>query len=126
MSSRFKEKFDNKNINICGNTWTIRVVPTNDTKMVANESNGLCESYERTIYISDLSASDDIKAYNNIELFMCKVLCHEIIHAVFFEMCQCEYYDDEKLTEVLAHAMPKFCKIMLDTGLQEAYIRRKI
>ena len=121
-TSRFKKTFDGMKLNICGNTWTIKVVPEDDSKMVINKCNGLCESWERAIYIADLSAVDDPKAYNNIELFVCKVLCHEIIHAVFFEMCQVDYYNDENLVDTLAFALPTLCNLFVRSGLFDIFL----
>lgn len=123
QGSAFKRRFDGRVLNICGHNWTIRIVPEDHPKMVASGGNGICESYERTLYVCDLSVSDDPKLYNNIEGFLCKVLRHEIVHAVFFELCHPEYYEDEKLTDILAFAMPILGKVMNSLGLLDEYVK---
>ena len=115
--TEFYRKYNGMKINILGSEWTIRVVDPYNKRMEVNECTGLCEAYSKEIYVRDRTALDDPKQYLNIEGFVKKVLRHEIIHAVFFETGRADYYEDENLTEVLAHLVPKMAKIMLELDL---------
>lgn len=115
--SEFYNRYNNKKVNILGVDWTIKVVPHTDERLSDVEANGLCEAYSKEIYVKDLTYVHNPLQFLNIEDFVKKVLRHEIVHSVFFEAGQMQYFDDEKLTETLAHLVPKMAKVMTELEL---------
>ena len=115
--TEFCKKYDGKKVTILGSEWTIRVVSPYDERMNNIDCTGLCEAYTHEIYIKDRTALNDPKQYLNIEDFVRKVLRHEIIHATFFETGNSTFYEDEDLTETLAHLVPKMAKVMMELEL---------
>lgn len=115
--SEFYNKYNNRKVKIMGIEWTIKVVPDTDERLSDVEANGLCEAYSKEIYVKDLTDVHDPRQFLNIEKFVKKVLRHEIVHCVFFEAGQMQYFDDEKLTEVLAHLVPKMSETMAELEL---------
>ena len=110
--SEFKQKYDGLIIHILGTDYTIRVVSANDERMNYQEASGTCEAYSKELYVKDFTAENDPKQYKCIDKYCKKVLRHEIVHAVFFEAGLGKYFEDEELTETLAHLAPKMSKIM--------------
>ena len=110
--SEFKQKYDGLIIHILATDYTIRVVPANDERMNYREASGTCEAYSKELYVKDFTAENDPKQYKCIDKYCKKVLRHEIVHAVFFEAGLSKYFEDEDLTETLAHLAPKMVEIM--------------
>ena len=110
--SEFKQKYDGLIIHILGTDYTIRVVPANDEHLSYQAASGTCEAYSKELYVKDFTAENDPKQYKCIDEYCKKVLRHEIIHATFFEAGLGKYFEDEELTETLAHLAPKMAKIM--------------
>lgn len=115
--SEFKQKYDSLIVCILGTDYTIRVVSANDERLSYQEASGTCEAYSKELYVKDFTAENDPKQYNCIDEYCKKVLRHEIVHAVFFEAGLSKYFEDEELTETLAHIAPKMVKIMEDIDL---------
>ena len=115
--SEFKQKYDSLMVCILGTDYTIRVVPANDERLSYQEASGTCEAYSKELYVKDFTAENDPKQYKCIDEYCKKVLRHEIVHAVFFEAGLSKYFEDEDLTETLAHLAPKMAKIMEDIDL---------
>lgn len=115
--SEFKQKYDSLIVCILGTDYTIRVVSANDERLSYQEASGTCEAYSKELYVKDFTAENDPKQYNCIDEYCKKVLRHEIVHAVFFEAGLSKYFEDEELTETLAHLAPKMAKIMEDIDL---------
>lgn len=115
--SEFKQKYDGLMVRILGTDYTIRVVPANDEHLSYQEASGTCEAYSKELYVKDFTAENDPKQYKCIDEYCKKVLRHEIVHAVFFEAGLSKYFEDEDLTETLAHLAPKMAKIMEDIDL---------
>ena len=108
--SEFKQKYDGLIIHILGTDYTIRVVPANDERLGYQEASGTCEAYSKELYVKDYTAENDPKQYKCIDKY-------EIVHAVFFEAGLGKYFEDEDLTETLAHLAPKMVEIMEDIDL---------
>ena len=115
--SEFKQKYDGLMVRILGTDYTIRVVSANDERLSYQEASGTCEAYSKELYVKDFTAENDPKQYKCIDEYCKKVLRHEIVHAVFFEAGLSKYFEDEDLTETLAHLAPKMAKIMEDIDL---------
>lgn len=115
--SEFKQKYDSLMVCILGTDYTIRVVSANDERLSYQEASGTCEAYSKELYVKDFTAENDPKQYKCIDEYCKKVLRHEIVHAVFFEAGLSKYFEDEDLTETLAHLAPKMAKIMEDIDL---------
>lgn len=115
--SEFKQKYDGLIVHILGTDYTIHVVSANDERMNYQEANGTCEVYSKELYVKDFTAENDPKQYKCIDEYCKKVLRHEIVHAVFFEAGLSKYFEDEELTDTLAHLAPKMTKIMEDIDL---------
>ena len=115
--TEFYHKYNNRKVNIMGVEWTIKVVDPDDERMTDIDCTGLCEAYTHEIYVKDRTKLNDPKQYLNIEDFVKKVLRHEIVHATFFEAGNSSYYEDEELTETLAHLVPKMAKAMIELDL---------
>lgn len=115
--SEFKQKYDSLIVCILGTDYTIRVVSANDERLSYQEASGTCEAYSKELYVKDFTAENDPKQYKCIDEYCKKVLRHEIVHAVFFEAGLSKYFEDEDLTETLAHLAPKMAKIMEDIDL---------
>ena len=110
--SEFKQKYDGLMVRILGTVYTIRVVPANDERLSYQEASGTCEAYSKELYVKDFTAENDPKQYKCIDEYCKKVLRHEIVHAVFFEAGLSKYFEDEELTETLAHLAPKMVEVM--------------
>lgn len=110
--SEFKQRYDGLIVHILGTDYTIRVVSANDERLSYQEASGTCEAYSKELYVKDFTAENDPKQYKCIDEYCKKVLKHEIVHAVFFEAGLSKYFEDEELTETLAHLVPKMAKIM--------------
>ena len=110
--SEFKQKYDGLMVRILGTDYTIRVASANDERLSYQEASGTCEAYSKELYVKDFTAENDPKQYKCIDKYCKKVLRHEIVHAVFFEAGLSKYFEDEDLTETLAHLAPKMVEIM--------------
>lgn len=116
--SDFYKKYNNRKVNICGVDWTIRIVPADDDRLKNSiEANGVCESYTKEVFVRDYTEQNDPKQYLNIEMYVKKVIRHELIHAFFFETAHQSIYEDETITETLAQTLPKLAKIMEEADL---------
>ena len=67
---------------------------------------GLCEPYERILYINIEDMGDE-DAFANVFSYIKQVIRHEVMHAMFFECGLTDYMRDETLVEFLACAYPK-------------------
>lgn len=115
--SEFKQRYDGLIVHILGTDYTIRVVSAHDECMNEQEASGTCEAYSKELYVKDFTAENDPKQYKGIDKFCKKVLRHEIVHAVFFEAGLVKYFEDEELTETLAHLAPKMAEVMKSINL---------
>ena len=115
--SDFKSKYDGLIIRILGTNYTIRVVSAHDARMEAVGASGVCESYSKELYVKDFTTESDTNQYKEIEKYCKKILRHEIVHAVFFEAGLSKYFEDEELTETLAHLAPKMVEVMESINL---------
>ena len=115
--SAFYKEYNGKKINVLGTEWTIKVLDPDDNRLTEMDCTGLCEAYTKEIYVKDRTSIHDFRQYLNIEDFLKKVIRHEIIHATFFETGNAKYYEDEDLTEILAHLVPKMAKVMTELNL---------
>ena len=110
--SEFKQKYDSLIVCILGTDYIIHAVSANDERLSYQEASGTCEAYSKELYVKDFTAENDPKQYKCIDEYCKKVLRHEIVHAVFFEAGLSKYFEDEELTETLAHLAPKMVEIM--------------
>lgn len=99
-------------INILGTDYDIKYQSEEENqKFTALEATGLAELYSKIIYIEKLD-KDDIRAYDNLDVYQEKVLRHELFHAIFHECGLSKYTEDEGLVECLAQLYPKIENIM--------------
>lgn len=99
-------------INVFGTEYIINFKTEKDhPKFEAADANGLCESYTNNIYIRIGYEKDDT-AHDNIAEYKRKILRHELFHAIFHELGQRDYEQDERLVDMLAIVYPKIEKIM--------------
>lgn len=93
--------------NIMGVEYTVKLcTPKEQPKFTSLSATGLCEPYEKALYIN-IEDSDDVVAFEKINLYYLQVLRHEMVHAIFFECGLTDYMQDETLVEALACIYPK-------------------
>ncbi len=88
-------------------------------KFVKSEANGLAELYDGKLYLNKTALSETDMTYANFDGFVRKVLMHEIWHAIFFELGIREYYQDERLVDILAHKTPQILEVFNDKRIME-------
>ena len=98
---------------IMGVEYTVKLcTPKEQPKFTSLSATGLCEPYEKALYIN-IEGSEDEDAFEKVHLYYLQVLRHEMVHAMFFECGLTDYMRDETLVEALACVYPK---AMIDFG----------
>ena len=97
-------------INILGQQYEIEVQTEKDNSKL-KDADGICEIYSRKLIIVT-DYADDPDCFENIDEYIHKVLRHEAFHAFFAEMGIKEWFQDERLVDMLAMQYPKIRKIM--------------
>lgn len=75
------------------------------------DADGLCEFHTKQIWIRTGYENNKTCADNIIE-YKKKVLRHELIHALFWEVGQADYANNEHLVDLIACLYPKLESIM--------------
>lgn len=92
---------------IMGVEYTVKLcTPKEQPKFTSLSATGLCEPYEKSLYIN-IEDAEDKDAFEDVDLYYLHVLRHEMVHAMFFECGLTDYMRDETLVEALACIYPK-------------------
>lgn len=92
---------------IMGVEYTVKLcTPKEQPKFTTLSATGLCEPYEKALYIN-IEDAEDKDAFEDVDLYYLHVLRHEMVHAMFFECGLTDYMRDETLVEALACIYPK-------------------
>ena len=92
---------------IMGVEYTVKLcTPKEQPKFTSLSATGLCEPYEKDLYIN-IEDAEDKDAFEDVDLYYLHVLRHEMVHAMFFECGLTDYMRDETLVEALACIYPK-------------------
>lgn len=104
--------------NIMGVEYTVKLcTPKEQPKFTSLSATGLCEPYEKVLYINIEDAEDE-DAFEKIGLYYMQVLRHEVVHAIFFECGLTDYMRDETLVEALACIYPKAMNDFARAGIE--------
>lgn len=104
--------------NIMGVEYTVKLcTPKEHPKFTALSAIGLCEPYEKALYIN-IEDADDEDAFEKMGLYYLQVLRHEMVHAIFFECGLTDYMRDETLVEALACIYPKAMNDFAKAGIE--------
>jgi len=107
-----------KQINILGQEYVLTYATEDEKpKLKYAEANGLAELYSKELIVNQSILDDaDPGAFDRTDLFVEKVIRHEIIHAFFHEAGLTTYTNDEVLVDWLALQICKMYKVMSDVG----------
>lgn len=97
-------------INILGQEYEI-IIQTERENPKLKDADGICEIYSKKLIITTDYAGDP-DCFENIEAYIHKVLRHEAFHAFFAEMGIKEWFQDERLVDMLAMQYPRVREIM--------------
>lgn len=99
-----------KKINILGQDYQI-IIQDEKCNPKLRDADGICEIYsKKLIIVTDYTNDPD--CFENIDAYVHKVLRHEAFHALFAEMGIKEWFQDERLIDMLAMQYPKIREIM--------------
>lgn len=103
--------------NIMGVEYTVKLcTPKEQPKFTTLSATGLCEPYEKALYIN-IEDAEDKDAFEKVHLYYLQVLRHEMVHAMFYECGLTDYMRDETLVEVLACIYPKAMNDFAKAGI---------
>lgn len=103
---------------IMGVEYTVKLcTPKEQPKFATLSANGLCEPYEKALYIN-IEDAEDKDVFEKINLYYLQVLRHEMVHAMFFECGLTDYMRDETLVEALACIYPKATNDFARAGIE--------
>lgn len=104
--------------NIMGVEYTVKLcTPKEQPKFTSLSATGLCEPYEKALYIN-IEDADDKDAFEKVNLYYLQVIRHEMMHAIFFECGLTDYMQDETLVEALACIYPKAMNDFAKAGIE--------
>lgn len=107
-------------INVLGTDYTIELRKTADDPKLENV-NGYCEPYSKKIIVEDVQP--EVDTVERLDLFKCRVLRHEIVHAFLFESGLAQNSDwarNEEMVDWIAFQLPKLEKVMREVGAFDA------
>ena len=103
--------------NIMGVEYTVKLcTPKEQPKFTSLSATGLCEPYEKALYIN-IEGAEDEDAFEKVHLYYLQVLRHEMVHAMFYECGLTDYMRDETLVEALACIYPKAMNDFAKAGI---------
>lgn len=103
--------------NIMGVEYTVKLcTPKEQPKFTTLSATGLCEPYEKALYIN-IECAEDKDAFEKVHLYYLQVLRHEMVHAMFYECGLTDYMRDETLVEALACIYPKAMNDFAKAGI---------
>ena len=109
-------------VNILGQDYEI-IKQTKGENPKLEDSYGFCEIYSKKIVIDDSIGKDnDKKTVENIDLFINKVMRHEVIHAFFGESgldTNTDFARNEELVDWLAYQIPKIWRVLVELGIEK-------
>lgn len=101
---------DVANINILGVNYKI-TLQTESENPKLEDNDGLCEIYAKQI-ILDTSCRNQKNNFDNMDDYYQRLIRHEIFHAIFAEIGNIEWCNDETLVDSLAMLYPRIEEIM--------------
>lgn len=109
-------------VNILGQEYEI-IKQTKEENPKLEDSYGLCEIYSKKIVVDDSIGKDNDKmCVENVDLFINKVMRHEVIHAFFGESgldSNTDFARNEELVDWLAYQIPKIWKVFIELGIEK-------
>lgn len=100
-------------ISICGQEYAIFYETGEENQKLNDcECDGYCEPYAKEIHIR--KNEYDKRNVKDICKYECKVLRHEIIHALLFECGATDFWENETIVDMFAMLFPKLEAIMAE------------
>lgn len=102
-------------VNILGQDYKIDVVDKPDETMVNRNCDGYCDNTIHTIVVQKFEPTAE--TYKDLDLYLKKVLRHEIIHAFLYQSgldTSSKWARDEELVDWIALQFPKLMNAMKD------------
>lgn len=118
---------ENRKINILGTEWNIHIVKEFPEHLKEHEdtATGLCNSFDKDIFIKDMSDCD----CRDKEQLIKNVMRHEVMHAFLFESGLSEnsgftgcWATNEEMVDWFAIQSPKIFKVYSELGIIDAPI----
>lgn len=103
-----------KKINILGTEYILIRRDTKDDVKLAN-NNGYCETYSKKLVVANID--DDEQNLENVEMFVDKVIRHEIVHAFLHESGldnNSDWARNEEVVDWIALQLPRLTEACKD------------